>query len=273
MNTNTIGVNSCCHYDLSFIKVLDNYIYFPYYYIEDYYIDVFEYLEIEYDIIDDDVVRVNKSDISWENLYAIKTESYSACVWYPLLKKYTYNSELIDIYTLDDIPLAMKDVTFPKFVKLDSVSCKDVHNGIFSSKEEVYEVFKKSKRISNTLDQNPFSKKSHCLFVRDIDPNIKESLEVRCIVYLSKLVAVSSLLELSKEQKYKLENKISQIVLDCPYRDSVLDLVIFKDDIKLIEVNNFGADSPAGAGLFNWKEDYFILHGGFTEVEYRYGEY
>jgi hypothetical protein len=271
MNT-TIGLNSCCHYELSNIKKYDDRIYFPYYYLEDYFIDVFDYLEIEYDI-NDDTVSVDASDISWGNLYAIKTESYSACVWYPLLKKYTYNSVLLDIYTLDDIPIVLKNISFPKFVKLDSVSCKDIHNGIFYSKEEVYDVFKKSKRITNTLENEPFSKKNHCLFVRDIDANIRKSLEVRCIVYSSKLVAVSSLIELSIEQKNNLENIITEIVLDIPYRDSILDLAIFKDNIKLIEVNNFGADSPTGAGLFNWKEDYFILYGGFSKVEYRYGNY
>jgi hypothetical protein len=36
------------------------------------------------------------------------------------------------------------------------------------------------------------------------------------------------------------------------------------------KINNFGADSPTGAGKFNWKEDYFILYGGMDEIVYRF---
>lgn len=269
MDDTTIGLNSCCHYELSFIKQNKNIISFPYYYLEDYYIDFFEDLNITY-TIKDDKVYVDFNDISWEELYTIKTESYSASVWYPYLEKYTYKSLLIPIENLEDIKSLLINISFPKFIKLDSVSCKDVCKGIFNNTEKVYETFKKSNRILNTLEQIPLIKRNHYLFVREVDKDIEKSIEVRCFVYLSKLVAVSSCVELNENQKGKLECFISNIIKDIPYKDSVMDLAIHNDNLMLIEVNNFGADSPAGAGLFNWKEDYFILYGGMTGVCYRF---
>ena len=124
----------------------------------------------------------------------------------------------------------------------------------------------------NTLTQIPLIKRSHYLFVREVDENINDSIEVRCIIYLYKLVAVSSCIELNEFQKGKLENFVVNIIKDIPYKDSVIDLAIHNDNLILIEVNNFGADSPAGAGLFNWKEDYFILYGGMKEVYYKNSE-
>jgi hypothetical protein len=35
-------------------------------------------------------------------------------------------------------------------------------------------------------------------------------------------------------------------------------------------VNSFGADSLAGAGLFNWKEDFYFLHHQENKVVLRY---
>lgn len=271
MDDVTIGLNSCCHYELSCIKQKQDKIYFPYYYLEDYYIDIFDYLDIEYDIINN-LVYVNEDDILWEELYLIRTESYSASVWYPYLEKYTYKSELIPINKINEIPSLLKDVKYPKFIKLDSVSCKDIHKGVFRSSIEVYDAFKKSGRILNTISQVPVSKKSHYLFVRNVDDNIKFSNEVRCFVYLSKLVAVSSNKELSLYEKSKLELFLSNIITDMPYHDAVLDIAINKDSMILIEVNNFGADSPTGAGLFNWKEDYFILYGCSRGTCYRFSK-
>jgi len=269
MDDSTIGLNSCCHYELSFIKQNKNIISFPYYYLEDYYIDFFEDLKITY-TNKDDKVYVNSNDISWEELYMLKTESYSASIWYPYLEKHTYKSILIPIENLEDIKSLLVNISFPKFIKLDSVSCKDVSKGIFNNAEEVYETFKKSNRVLNTLTQIPLIKRSHYLFVREVDANINDSIEVRCFIYLSKLVAVSSCTKLNEFQKGKLECFVSNIIKDIPYKDSVIDLAIHNDNLILIEVNNFGADSPAGAGLFNWKEDYFILYGGMTGICYRF---
>lgn len=269
MDDTTTGLNSCCHYELSLIKQNKNIISFPYYYLEDYYIDFLEDLNITYNDKDNDVY-VNSNDISWEELYTIKTESYSASVWYPYLENYTYKSLLIPIENLEDIKSSLVNISFPKFIKLDSVSCKDVSRGIFNNTDEVYETFKKSNRILNTLKQNPLIKRSHYLFVREVDEKINESIEVRCFIHLCKLVAVSSYVKLNEKQKDNLEFFVDNIIEDIPYKDSVIDLAIHNDNLMLIEVNNFGADSPAGAGLFNWKEDYFILYGGMTGVCYRF---
>ncbi len=267
----TTGKNSCCHYDLSHIKENCDKIYFPDYYLEDYYIDYFTENNISYKYEKDSVV-VNKKDISWDTLYLLKTKSYSAINWYEELQEFTYPSEFIEFSNINDIKsLNKKNIIFPKFIKLDTVSCKDTgHNGIFNSFDEVYEVFIKSARILNTL----YTKNDkHYLFVREPDFDIDNKLEARCFIYQYKLTAVSLPLKKSCEFQWKtsLETFIKEIIKKLPFHDAVLDISIGNNnDFKLIEVNNFGADSPCGAGLFNWREDYIGLYGGFNEVIYKY---
>lgn len=40
----------------------------------------------------------------------------------------------------------------------------------------------------------------------------------------------------------------------------------------VIEINNFGADSIAGSGNYNWREDYFVLYGDGKNVDFRCSE-
>jgi len=266
----TTGKNSCCHYDLSHIKKHDKKIYVPDYYLEDYYIDYFTDNIIEF-FYEKDYVVVNEKDISWDTLYLLKTKSYSAINWYEELKEFTYPSEFIEISNINEIKsLENTNINFPKFIKLDTVSCKDTkHNGIFNSFNEVYQTFIKSQRILNTLINN----NNNYLFIREPDIDIENKLEARCFIYKYRLTAVSLPLKNSCEFQCKktLEKFIKEIIKKLPYHDAVLDISIGKNnEFILIEVNNFGADSPCGAGLFNWKEDYISLYGGFNEVVYKH---
>jgi hypothetical protein len=259
-----IGKNSCCHYELSDIKTTqDDLIYFPKYFLEDYYIDYFEEKNIPYTIHKKNVY-VDSKNITWEDLYIIKTESYSSLNWYPYLEQYTYKSEFIPVTSLED--LKNIDITFPKFIKLDTVSAKDTnHNGIFNSREELLSVFRKSSRILNTLNSKRLTHESHYLFIREPDYFINK--EVRCFVYNRRLVAISTDICFNQDQKNILITFINTLIEDIPYYEAIVDVYIYKDDsCKLIEINNYGADSPAGAGNFNWKEDYFLLYGGYDEV-------
>ncbi len=75
-------------------------------------------------------------------LYQAKVESYFAHVWYNEIKDFTYNSMFVPI-NLDDFEnkqealessLKTANITFPAFIKLDTVSAKDTgHNGVFNS--------------------------------------------------------------------------------------------------------------------------------------------
>jgi len=271
----TTGQNSCCHYDLSNIIEKDDKIYFPIYYLEDYYIDYFTDNNIQY-TYEEDFVSVDKklNNIIWDTLYLLKTNAYSSINWYEELKEFTYPSEFIEITYVNELQkfTKKKNVVFPKFIKLDTVSCKDTgHNGVFNSFNEVYKIFIKSPRIMNTL--NTQLKKTNYLFIREVDANIKNKYEARCFIYKYKLTAVSIPLTNSKEFQWKnsLEKFISDVIKKLPFHDAVVDIAIGNiNDIILIEVNNFGADSPCGAGLFNWREDYITLYGGFNEVVYKF---
>jgi hypothetical protein len=266
LSENETGLNSCLHFSLSEIIEKENKLIFPKYYLEDYFIDYFTDNEIEYFNENSKQYYIIKNfQITWETLYLLKTESYSAYNWYPYLKKFTYKSDFIKINDIYEINNLLKDLTFPKFIKLDTLSCKDTsHSGIFYNVEEVYNTFKESSRIINTLNNKTLSKYNY-LFIREPDFNL--SHEYRCFIRKLRLTAVSSDVEV--KDRNKLENFINQIIEYLPFNDAVIDIKL-EPEPMLIEINNFGADSPAGAGKFNWKEDYFILYGGMDEVVYRF---
>jgi hypothetical protein len=196
----------------------------------------------------------------------------------PCLEKYTMKSKLIEIK--DTFENLLKDVEFPAFIKLDTVSCKDTkHNGIFHSISEVEEVFKSSNRIQDTLAQVLFIRKYHCLFIREIDYDIvnKNGLEMRCFIYEKRLTAISCDNYVDEimfnEIVQSVKSFFDKIMHDIPYMNSTVDIFFsYKSKITVIEVNNFGTDSPTGSSQYNWREDYFILYGGFPKVEFRCGD-
>lgn len=268
----TTGKNSCCHYDLSQIIERKTNIYFPEYFMEDYFIDYLEERKIPFNF-ENDQYYVSKKDISWDTLYLLKTQAYSAINWYQELEEFTYKSSLIEINDFDDIRNILDKITFPKFIKLDTVSCKDVYNGIFNDKQTVLDVFKKSNRITNTLLQNLQNLQNNSyLFIREPDFDINKKIEARCFVYKRRLTAISSDVEI--QCKFLLETFINKVIGKLPFHDAVLDICFYNkktnNNFLLIEINNFGADSPCGAGLFNWREDYVTLYGGFTKVIYKF---
>lgn len=259
-----IGENSCCHYDLSEIKKHGDKIYFPFYYLEDYYLDLFEELNIDYNE-KNGKIYVNAKDIGWELLYLTKCHIYSAIVWYPCLSKYTMKSELIEITSNIKDVLEQANITFPKFIKLDTVSAKDVsENNIYYNISQVENIFMSSQRILNTIE----SRKKNYLFIREINWNIvnKNGIELRVFVYNLKITAICGGVYIKEDDKIIILELIKKFFInvleDLPYRDSVVDIFIHdnKKEIIIIELNNFGADSPAGAGLYNWKDDYDILY-------------
>lgn len=261
---NEIGINSCCHYSLSEIISKGDKLLFPKYFLEDYFIDFFTDNEIDFYDENINQYSIKKTkNINWDTLYMLKTESYSAINWYHYVKQFTYESEFIKIDNISEINNVLKDIIFPKFIKLDTVSCKDTnHSGIFYKKEDVYNTFFKSSRIINTLNNKSIS--NNYLFIRTPDFNVSQ--EYRCFIRNLRLTAVSS--DKDVKDKNKLENFVNNIIKYIPFHDAIFDIKL-EPEPKLIEINNFGADSVAGAGKFNWREDFFILYGGFDKIVYR----
>ncbi len=268
-----VSSQNTCHYDLSLIKLIQDKYEFPKYFTEDYYLDYFEDNNIKYKIIDDKAY-ISSSDISFEILYRLRIESYSALIWYEEIKEFTMNSELYPIKKDWKQDIKNINIKFPAFIKLDTVSCKDIHNGIFDNIDEVIDVFNRSDRIQNTLNQKRLIHKHHYLFVREINKDIleKKGIEFRCFVYHQKLVCISCQKYQDKikldQHKHVLINYFKNINL--PYTDAIGDIFMdYNNNCTIIEINNFGADSIAGSGNYCWREDYYILHGGVQEVDIR----
>jgi len=265
LTENETGINSCQHYSLTEIIDKRDRLIFPKYFLEDYFIDYLTDNEIDFYEENKNQYYIKKNNnITWETLYLLKIESYSAFNWYPYVKQFTYESLFKRITNIFELTGLLEDISFPKFIKLDTVSSKDTnHSGIFNNKKEVYNTFNKSYRIINTLNNKPLSKYNY-LFIRESDYNITQ--EYRCFIRKLRLTAVSSDVEV--ENKNKLEIFVNQILEYLPFQDAILDIKL-EPEPKLIEINNFGADSPAGAGNFNWREDYFILYGAMDKIIYR----
>lgn len=107
-----------------------------------------------------------------------------------------------------------------------------------------------------------------------IDPRC----EMRIFVVNEKLTAASpqrywELHQHTSEELEAFENALNNIAFlnKVPYKTFVADVYI---DVKtsvchLIELNPFGAHSPAGSSFFNWIDDYDILYGK-APAEFRY---
>lgn len=266
------GINGGYYKELSDFKYRNGRIFFPKHYYEDYYVDFFDENNIDVDTKDWSI-KGDENDI--DLLRTVRSESYSATIWYPAIKKFTYQSELIPIK--DTLEKALQKVHYPAFIKLDSISAKDAnHSCIFQTAEEVLKIFSESGRIRNALSQKLLSRNYHHLFVREIDYKINDYPHMRCFVYHGKLTAISCPEIISEENKNIIDNFIHLILPDLPYQNATIDIVLKQPFVKqptVIEVNNFGVDSPAAAELFNWKEDYAILHGYNDTVVWKHKNY
>ncbi len=276
------GNNSCCHFDLSCIKIKKNKIQFPSYYLEDYFCDLFYDLDIKYKYIKmengSSFIEVDKDDIDWDILYLAKIEAYSAVNWYDTLKDYTIKSILVPLKTNDlKTIVTTEKINYPSFVKLDTVSPKDEHlTCVFHNDEDLITTFESSSRIQNTLKNNKITLPYHYLFIREVNNDIlyNNGSLLRCFIYHKKLTAISSDNTHSIVETIIIKTKIIEFInifiSILPYNDTVIEIFINKDyKCIIVELNGFGADSPTGAGQYNWKNDYFILHGLNNEVNFR----
>lgn len=243
---------------------------------------------------------VDANLVTLEELQRVRIEAYSALVWYEPLRQWTYKSELHRLippaptltsdWWKESVLQALQDsaIDFPCFVKLDTMSAKDTgHNGVFQSADQVVRVFESSDRIRSALEQP--TRLTHfyrTLFVRAVDASLVGPvtpddvvLLLRCFVHAGRLAAIScDCDDLSTDEAEVVRVRVALWFDDkefrdaFPYRDATPEVRVHATrsrteprlsikSIMLVEVNNFGADSVAGAGQFNWRDDYFILHG------------
>lgn len=245
----------------------------PSYFVEDYYADYITDHHIQVIEQKGNSYLGPSTMVSWKILAQLREESYSACVWYNCLEKKTIPSKFLTLgvnwkYDIEKYANE-KSLTFPSFIKLDTVSPKDVHSTcIFSNKEELIKAFQSSTRVIVKLEQ-----KKNYLFVR---LPTQLHIEMRCFVYHRKLVAIScsNVLKHKKVVREHIADYMhKEIIPDLPYTDAVLDLSYDPKtgQCLVIEINEFGADSSCGSGMFNWHDDYLQLHGGMPEIELRDG--
>lgn len=263
------GINGAYYTELSDFKYRNGRIFFPPHYYEDFYVDFFDENNIDVDTKNWSI-KGDEKDI--DLLRTVRSEAYSATVWYPDLKNFTYRSEFIPI--TDTLENALKKVIYPAFIKLDTVSAKDTnHSCVFENAEEALKIFTSSGRIRNVLAEKLLSRKCHYLFVREVDYKINNYPHMRCFVCRGKLTAVSCAEIILSENKRIIESFLNLVVLNLPYQNATIDVVLIDKKPFVIEVNNFGADSRAAAELFNWKEDYAILHGYKNNVVWRHKKF
>jgi len=230
--------------------------------------------ELIADDVDFEIDENNNAEYSGdiENLCELLIKYYSAENWYPLLENtdLTPKSVLIpisrklsDLKNNEKLLEAIKKFPKPFFVKLSSVSPKDVDKSlIVNDINDIYSLFTQSQRVKRTL----YNDRQHYIFLRKVLPDCRTTPEFRVFVSNSKCVAITRNNIYVSQEHEKLKNKLIEfcdnIIKLTMYIDCTLDVVYYKKNNKfyLIEIN-----TPfyllAGTGLYDEKLDYDILSG------------
>jgi len=230
-------------------------------------------------------------NITLDNLYDTLCESYDANKWYHKIKEFTFESVLIDLsqnqinYILekesDDFGLVDKinNEILPLttnnnkiFVRLYSLSPKDsiyFPSMIISNADDVIQLLRSSERTIDYLKN--YSNQG--IILRQYEKSLKSKNEFRLFIFDKKLRAISQYQYYIKIEKYS-DSDLRQIIYDsiCDYFNKVANLIDYSDyvldivflnnfsTIKIIEINTFGPGLLSEGGLFDWKNDYDIMH-------------
>lgn len=128
------------------------------------------------------------------------------------------------------------------------------------------------------IDQEYKREKESYLIMIPWNEHINDRYEFRIFVVNHQLTAVSQqnakkLHNYSCEELEIFEHALNNIsfIKSMPYKTYVGDVYVNMEThtCHLIELNPFGAHSGAGSALFNWINDYDILHG-LAQKEFRY---
>jgi hypothetical protein len=247
--------------DLSEIKETDSYLIFPSYYVEDYFYDLVINVDNVDVVTEGQKSKIRKTDvITWNALHDIRQKCYRATEWYDSISELTPLSFFIKA-SRDEL----KKIVYPKFIRGNSASPKDL---ITSS------IFENFETASFALFNSERCKHDDVFMIREIDDDIlnQNGYEFRCFYYRSFLSAVSCYG--LNAQRVQYEQRIIDFFKMHSYKfiytDCVVDIFINDSKILIIEFNCFGADSNTDASLYDWRDDYFILHNTHkTDFRYR----
>ncbi len=135
------------------------------------------------------------------------------------------------------------------FVRLCSMSPKDLCLPLCTTSEEAWNLLTTSQRTQHRLD-NPCH-----LVLRQPKSFLWEA---RCFWSRDKLRAVS-LSQDSEEIQKSILDFFTRYGQDLPYHSAVVDIGMTSRRLELIEFNSFGPDLNATSGNFSWLEDINIL--------------
>lgn len=229
----------------------------------------YEDTPIDYDYVEDEeifvrIIQNHSIKIDYEKYRDLRKVSYFACRWYPLLieaKIPTIKSVLLRSSPLDlreDLSDYFQAHPDKWFVRLCGASPKDVDwTCIFDNSNDTADTLMRSHRTLNIMQTY-----DHChLFLREVVDLLNEC---RCIVHQRKVRAISVYNQTKKQAELeasviKFFDTYSQ---DLPYNSCVLELGWEDNYTKpfIIEINSFGTDGWAGASLFDWHAEKWLLY-------------
>jgi len=192
-----------------------------------------------------------------------RKQTYYACNWYPELASSnipTIKSTILctdnDYQKMDD--LLKQHLHNTKFIRFCNASPKDITLPMFSKNDNIIDIFKTSNRTAHMMHS---CHKTH-LMIRDV---INIDYEVRCFWHRDTLRAISGPLcyvtpDVQKHIMHIVDNFFATYGDDIIYDSCTIDLGITANDAYIIEFNSFGCDAWASAELFDWIDDFEILH-------------
>lgn len=198
------------------------------------------------------------------------TPFYYFCQWYELVKDSNIPTPKS---VIQPIQPTQNTIEFPVdlerfFVRCCNASPKDVCDCVF-------DIFDDETFVLQTINSSTRTKLDCHVIFREI-VNIKH--EFRCF-WNDGLRAVCSFDYIPTENRNDVERNIVrffELFRDFPLKSCCIDIAIVKndendekDELLLIEINDFGVGSLASAELYDWEEDYEVLHNS-TTVDFRY---
>lgn len=200
---------------------------------------------------------------------------YSEKITRETMKKFS-NSFLQDIRIILEKYRENKIIKF--FVKLSGTSGK-------SQKElrPLFDEFDIIRFIIHPVFLQEYNKAKNNIFTKDLylvilpwnDMFEDKKYEFRCFMYNKKIKCVSSQLwydnpEYDKNNIEIIKKLFCNYKDNSLYKDAVIDVYINNDILHIIEYNPFGPYSSSCSSLFNWIEDYHIMHNNNNDIYFRY---
>lgn len=150
----------------------------------------------------------------------------------------------------------------PKFVKLNSVSSKNMLKPVYSLKEARQHILQ-SNRCQNLMDTCKLYDLPVYIAIREwID--IDEGVEFRCFIYNDKLTAICSnddkILDIDDgDLVTRINTLIDSVKFNLPFYDCIMDVFLSDEKDYIIEFNSYGPWANGSSGEFNWFTDEYDL--------------